>query len=94
LRREIFGPARDQGTGQWGKLYEERCEFYFSLNIIRMIKLRRIRWVGNIAHMGDRGVHTEFWWENLREGDSFDDLRLHGSIILKCIFINWDGAGT
>jgi len=59
-----------------------------------MIKLRRIRWVRNIAYMGDKGVHTEFWWENLRKRDSFDDLSLHGSIILKWVFKKWDGALT
>ena len=44
-----------------------------------------------MAHMGDKGVHTEFWWENLRERDSFDDLSLHGCweiIIERVSYIN------
>jgi len=39
-----------------------------------VIKIRRIRWVGNMARMGDKG----FWWENLRERDSFEDLSYIG----------------
>jgi hypothetical protein len=45
-----------------------------------------------MAYMGDKGVHTEFWCEYLRERDSFDDLSLHGSIILKWVLKKWDGA--
>jgi hypothetical protein len=36
-------------------------------------------------------VHAGFWWENLREGNHLEDLRLVGRIILKWIFKKWDG---
>jgi hypothetical protein len=55
--RRIFGPKRDEVTGQWRKLHsEELSDLYCSRNIIRVIKSRRMRWPGNVAHMGERRV--------------------------------------
>jgi hypothetical protein len=51
--RRIFGPKRDEVTGEWRNLHnEELCILYSSPNIIRHIKLRRMRWAGHVAHMG------------------------------------------
>jgi hypothetical protein len=51
--RRIFGPRRDQVTGDWRKLHnEELHNLYCSPNIIRMIKSRRMRWAGHVARMG------------------------------------------
>jgi hypothetical protein len=45
--RTIFGPKRDEVTGDWRKLHnEELCNLYFSPNIIRMIMLRMLKWEG------------------------------------------------
>jgi hypothetical protein len=53
--RRIFGPKRDEVTGEWRKLHnEELNDMYFSPNIIRVIKLRRIRWAGHVTYMGDK----------------------------------------
>jgi hypothetical protein len=53
--RRIFGPKRDEVTGDWRKLHnEELHNLYFSPNIIRMIKSRRMRWAGHVARMGDK----------------------------------------
>jgi hypothetical protein len=40
--------------------------------------------------MGKRGVHTGFWWGDLREGDHLRDPGVDGRIILKWIFMKWD----
>ena len=49
--RRIFGPRRDEVTGDWRKLYnEELNDLYCSPNIVRVIKLRR-RWEGHVARM-------------------------------------------
>jgi hypothetical protein len=51
--RRIFGPRRDEVTGDWKKLHnEELHNLHFSPNIIRMIKSRRVRWAGYVARMG------------------------------------------
>jgi len=57
--RRIFGPKRDEVTGEWKKLHnEELNDLYSSPNIVRVIKSRRMRWVGYVAHMGEsRGVY-------------------------------------
>jgi hypothetical protein len=47
---------------------------YCSRNIIQVIKSRRIRWVGNVARIGDRKGHTRFWWEDLGERVNLEDL--------------------
>jgi len=57
--RRIFGPRRDEVTGEWRRLHnEELNDLYSSPNIIRVIKSRRMRWAGNVARMGEkRGVY-------------------------------------
>jgi uncharacterized membrane protein len=48
--RRIFGPKRDHVTGDWSKLLnEELHNLYSSPNLIRVIKLRRMRWAGHVA---------------------------------------------
>ena len=57
--RRIFGPRRDEVKGEWRRLHnEELNDLYSSPNIVRVIKSRRIRWAGHVAHMGEeRGVY-------------------------------------
>jgi hypothetical protein len=57
--RRVFGPKRDEVTGEWRKLHNEELNNLYSLpNIVRVVKLRRMRWAGHVARMGeDRGVH-------------------------------------
>jgi hypothetical protein len=53
VQRGIFGPKRDGVKGQWKRLHnEELNDLYPSLNIIRVIKSRRMRWAGYVARMG------------------------------------------
>jgi hypothetical protein len=59
--RRIFGPKRQEIAGSWRILHnEELHNLYASPDIIRVIKSRRIRWVGNVVRMGERReVRTE-----------------------------------
>jgi hypothetical protein len=55
LLRRIFGPKRDEVTGEWRELHnEELNDLYCSPNIVRVIKSRRMRWDGHVARMGER----------------------------------------
>jgi hypothetical protein len=58
--RSIFGPKRDEVTGEWRKLHNEELNGLYSLpNIARVIKSRRMRWAGHVARMGEgRGVYS------------------------------------
>jgi hypothetical protein len=48
--RRVFGPKRDEVMGGWRKLHKEELHDLYSLpSIIRIIKSRRIRWVGHVA---------------------------------------------
>jgi hypothetical protein len=57
--RRIFGPKRDEATGEWRRLHNEELNgLYSSPNIIRVIKSRRLRWAGHVARMGEeRGAY-------------------------------------
>jgi len=57
--RRIFGPKRDEVTGEWRKLHnEELNDLYCSPNIVRIIKSRRLRWAWHVARMGEgKGVY-------------------------------------
>jgi hypothetical protein len=51
--RRIFGPKRDEVKGGWRKLHNEKLyKLYSSLNIIRKIKSRRMKWAGHVVRMG------------------------------------------
>ena len=74
--RRIFGPKRDDVTGEWRKLHnEELNDLYCSPDIVRVLKSRRTRWAG----------HTGFWCGNLMERDHFEELGVNGRVILKWI---------
>ena len=52
--RRIFGPRRDEVTGKLKRLHnKELNDLYSSPNIVRVIKLRRMRWAGHVARMGE-----------------------------------------
>jgi hypothetical protein len=55
----IYGPQRDEVTGEWGKLHNERLNFlYSSPTIMRVIKSIKIGWSVHVASMGERrGVY-------------------------------------
>jgi hypothetical protein len=50
--RRIFGPRRDEVTGEWRKLHnDELHDLYSSPSIIRIIKAGRMKWAGHVARM-------------------------------------------
>jgi hypothetical protein len=67
----IFGPKRDEVTGEWRKLHnnEELHDLYSSPSIVIIIKSRRMRWKGHVARIGRRGSLIGYWWESQRDSD-------------------------
>ena len=53
MLRRIFGPKRDEVTREWRKLRNEDFNDLYSPNIVRVIKSRRMMWVGHVARMGE-----------------------------------------
>ena len=59
MLRRVFGPKRDKVTGEWRKLHnEELSDLYSLLNIVRVVKSRRMRWAVHVARIwgGERGA--------------------------------------
>ena len=57
VSRKVFGPKRDEVTGEWRKLHNEELNDLYSLpNIVRLVKSRRMRWAGHVARMGEARV--------------------------------------
>ena len=81
--RRIFGPRRDEVMGECRRLHNwELNDLYFSPNIVRVIKSRRMRWAGHVARMGEERGCIGCWWGNRKEGDHWGDLGVDGWIIL------------
>jgi len=93
--RGIFGPKRDEVTGEWRKLHNEELNMHCSPDIVRVIRSRIMRWAVHVAGMVEgREIYTGFWWGSLRERDHLGDQGVDGRIIIiiiiRCIFGKWD----
>jgi len=83
LLRKIFGRKTDEVTVEWRILHSEKLYDQYCLpHNIRVIKSRRMIWVGHVARMR-KEVPTKFWWGDLMERDHPEDLGVDGKIILK-----------
>jgi hypothetical protein len=77
-------------TGEWRKLHDEELnDLYCSLNIVRMIKSRRMRWAGHVACMGERRGVYRVLVGNMWERDHLGDPGVDGKMILRWIFSKW-----
>ena len=55
--RRIFGPKRDDVTGEWRKLHNEKLNDIYSLpDTVQVIKSRRMRWEGHVVRVGGRCI--------------------------------------
>jgi hypothetical protein len=79
----IFGPKREE-DGSWRKLHnDELHSLYSSLNIVRVIKSRRMRWAGHVARMGEGEVFTGLWLGSPKVRDHWENLGVCGRITLR-----------
>ena len=91
--RRIFGPRRDEVTGDWRRLHKEELnDWYSSPNIVRVIKSIRMRWAEHVARMGEERGCTVSCWGNRRERDHWGDLGIDEWTILGWISRRW-GVG-
>ena len=91
--RRIFGPRRDEVTGEGRRFNnEELNDLYSSPNFVRVIKSRRMRLdgLGMWRVWVRRWRCIVSWWGNQREGDHWGDLDVDGWIILGWISMRWD----
>jgi len=89
--RRIFGPRRDEVTGEWRRLHnEELNDLYCSPNLVLVIKSIRMRWAGHVARMGEERGYIGSWWGNRGEEDHWGDLSIDGWIIFGWISRSWD----
>jgi hypothetical protein len=84
--RRVFGPKRDEVTGEWRNLHNEELSDLYSLpNIVRVVKSRR--WAGNVARMAEeRGVHRVLVGKPEGKKD------VDGRIILRWILKKLEGV--
>ena len=89
--RRIFGPRRDEVTGEWKRLHNEVLnDLYSSPNIVRVIKSRRMRWAGHVARMvEERGLYRVLVGKP-KGRRTRGDIGLDGWIILGRISRRWD----
>jgi len=77
------GATLRKEDGSWRKLHnDELRSLYSSPNIVRVIKSRRLRWVGHVARMGEGEVFTGFWLGGPKVRDHWEDRGVDGRIAL------------
>jgi hypothetical protein len=92
--RRVFGPKRDEVTGEWRKLHNEELNDVYSLpNIVWVVKSRRMRWAGHVARMGeDRCVYRVLVGKPEGKKPLGRPRRRWGRIILRWIFRKLEGV--
>jgi hypothetical protein len=81
----VFGPNRDE-NGSWRKLNnDELHNLYSSLNIVKVIKSRMMRWTGHVARMGKGEVFTGFWLGTPKVRDHWEGLGVGERITLRWV---------
>jgi hypothetical protein len=90
--RRIFGPKRNEVTGEWRRLHnEELDDLYSSPNIIRVIKSRRMTWAGHAARMAEKRGAYRILVRRPEGRRPFERPRRRWEIILKWILKKCDG---
>jgi hypothetical protein len=88
--RRMFAFRRDELKSEWGKQHNEEPKVLYSLNIFRVIKIRRMRWAGHVARMGERrGIYRVLVGNPLRKRDYWVDPGVDGRILLIWGFRKW-----
>jgi hypothetical protein len=90
--RSIFGPKRDELTGEWRKLHNEKLHhLYSSPSIIRIMNSRRMRWEGHVAGMRRGGTRIGCWSESEKKRGREEDPRRRwvDNIRMDLVDVGW-----
>jgi hypothetical protein len=80
----MYGPKRDEVTGEWRKLHNvELSDLYSSPNIIRVITSGRMRWAGRVTRMGERGGVYRVLGGILEGKNHLEDPGVDGRTVLR-----------
>ena len=91
MLRRIFGPKKDEVTGESRKLHTEELDvLYSSPHIVGVIKSRRMRWTGHVARMGERGEAIQIFGREIKGKETTWETQVDGKIILRWMFRKWD----
>ena len=75
-----MGPRKKE----WRRFHnEEHHSFYRSLNIVRVIKSRRLRWVGHVAEMEEGRSDFKILTGKSTERDVYEGLGVDGRTLLE-----------
>jgi len=98
--RRVFGPKREEVTGEWRKLQNEELNYLYSPpNIVQVIKTRTMRWAGHVARMEERrGVYRVLMGKpeekrpigRFRYIYIYIYIYIYWRVILRCMFGKWD----
>jgi hypothetical protein len=92
--RRIFGPKRDETTGEWRRLHnEELNDLYSSPNIIRVIKSRKMRGARHVARMEEKRGAYRILVGRPEGSHHLGEPAVEGRIIVKWMFKMWDRGG-
>jgi hypothetical protein len=84
---KIFGPKRDEVTGDWRRLHNEVLnDLYSSPNIICVLKSRKLGWMRHVAIIGDHKCICSFGWKTQGKAIHLEDLGIGERTMLKWIF--------
>jgi hypothetical protein len=83
--RRIFGPKREEVTGEWRRLHDELHNLHASPNIIRVIKTRRMIWAGQVARMKDMRNAYKILVGKPEGKNHLEDLHVDGMTALETL---------
>jgi hypothetical protein len=93
---KIFGPEREV-DGSWRKLHNDELHSLYSLlNIVRVVKAKRLRWAGHAARMGEGRIVYRVWLRSPKIRDHWGDLGVGGTLrwTLGTTVFSWLGIGS